>query len=910
MTKTVSREARTPLTSLAQTSPEQLAALAKLVKSNNTPPQRETDGSRKPPTPNIAIFRQRLSRKARKKSDSEAILKLLPDVELGIRILTSCILAPSDMTSTELNWLAPENLLPGEIAAPMIKLVRQHFETVYKIKPLLPKILRGCLAEEGAYAVAAIPENVIDDIINSGRRVSLENLSSVIDTQAKLIKPIGILGAPGDTNHSESLKLSSEQFGVTKINTDAGYVCAGQNEIHATSKYIYVTDNPAVLSLSKIHQTIRKNLVKSAYGNIGTESMKKLSPYKIESSLYGNKTVRGEQVVTMKRPDELSRKSVGHPLIKKFPVESVIPVFASGEPEKQIGFFICLDEEGVPLQAVLGDNYYASLSNGFGGSSSSVTSSLISRVNTNLSPGAQFDPTQERHIEMAMKIYSELIEKDLLSRVANGLRTTNISISTNEQIYDIMLARTLARKLTQILYIPADYFTYFAFKHGEDGIGRSLLDDTATVNALRVVLMFSDVVGSIKNSIGRTAVTMKLDPRSPDPIKDIEMAQNELVRARRISVPLNVSNVNDITDFIQRAGFEWKFEGHPDIPDMSMDFNDIQSNKQKPDSDLQESLKKLSMTGLYLTSEMVDNGFNSEFAASVVANNILFSKRIMELQEIFNPQLTDHLRKCAAASEPLVTSLKGLLVENKDKIKIKDFEIFDYAGEPITDDRKEMIVINELLRLFLEQFSVELPKPTNVTIEQQISDLQTYADAIEKGIEMGYLNDQLINDNTMGEFSGNLETFKALWKAHYVRKWMAEKGVLTELADMTSVNEQGNIALDIKDDAEKHMLALLRHFLPTVAMLTAIKDRVQKGAQELNLGTPEEVEPSDSGSGTGGGSEEAGGGGDQFDMGEFDMGTGQGQAQQQAGDQAQADSTAQQEPEQLEDENDPERGTL
>lgn len=66
-------------------------------------------------------------------------MRLLPDVELGIRILTSCIMSPSDMTSTELTWLSPEELLPSDIGSTMIKLVRQHFESVYKIKPLLQK---------------------------------------------------------------------------------------------------------------------------------------------------------------------------------------------------------------------------------------------------------------------------------------------------------------------------------------------------------------------------------------------------------------------------------------------------------------------------------------------------------------------------------------------------------------------------------------------------------------------------------------------------------------------------------------------------------------------------------------------------------------------------------------------------
>ena len=139
-----------------------------------------------------------------------------------------------------------------------------------------------------------------------------------------------------------------------------------------------------------------------------------------------------------------------------------------------------------------------------------------------------------------------------------------------------------------------------------------------------------------------------------------------------MSVPLSVSNVTDITDFIQRAGFEWKFEGHPSVPDVSFDFQDTQSNKQRPDSELQDSLRKASIMGTYVSPEMVDNGFNSEFAASVVANNILFSKRIIELQEIFNPQITEHLKKCVKYSQPLMANLKEIIIQNKDKLKLDE----------------------------------------------------------------------------------------------------------------------------------------------------------------------------------------------------------------------------------------------
>jgi hypothetical protein len=858
-----------PILNMVNSDPEQAAAISKLVDSHIRGPARDTDGSRKITVPNSHLFRNRLSKRAKKSVDAAAVLKLLPDVELGIRILTSCILSPSDMTGAELNWLGPEELLSSDVNATMLKRIRQHFTKVYKIKPLLPKILRKCLAEDGSYPVCVIPENVIDDLINGQKKITMESLRGFVHTNTKMVKSIGILGGYKETG-SPDVGLAVESLSSTSVSEEDGYCRFVFADKYEKNEYVYVTDNPMVLRIHDINTSARKEKYSDAYKQISLESNRanNISEYRIERTLYNRKQTKGDQVVAMKRPDELHRKSIGNPLIKRFPAESVIPVFIPGESEKQIGFFVCLDEEGVPIQAPGGDQYYNNLSSGFGGATnSSMTSGIIQRVKSNLGSNVQFDNNSVKHLEMSVQIYSELVEKDLLTRVKNGIRSSNVSISSNHQIYEIMLARTLSKKLTQMLYIPADYMTYIAFKHGDDGIGQSLLDDTATINALRIVLLFSDIIGSIKNSIGRTMTTLKLDERDPDPMKTIEIAQNEIVRGRQLSVPLSVSNVTDITDFIQRAGFEWKFEGHPGVPDVSFDFQDVQSNKQRPDSDLQDALRKASIMGTYVSPEMVDNGFNSEFAASVVANNILFSKRIIELQEIFNPQLSDHLRKCVRFSQPLMSDLKEILLQNKEKLELDEIEVKDYAGNIINDERKEKIVINDLLNHFVDNFCVELPKPTSVTLEQQMTDLESYSSAVDKAIDLAYMNDQIINENSMGEFSQNIETLKALYKAHFIRKYLTEKGILTELADITSLNEEGRASIDMPADTESHLLSLIRSMVPTVAVMNTIKKKMEEASDELGFKPPEDVPPPSEepeGGDVFGGGDELGGGADQL----------------------------------------------
>lgn len=137
----------------------------------------------------------------------------------------------------------------------------------------------------------------------------------------------------------------------------------------------------------------------------------------------------------------------------------------------------------------------------------------------------------------------------------------------------------------------------------------------------------------------------------------------------------------------------------------------------------------------------------------------------------------------------------------------------------------------------------------------------------------------------MGDFSQNIEMLKGLYKAHFMRRYLTEKGILTELADITSLNEEGKPAIDMPADTEEHLLSLIRSMIPTVAVLNTMKSKVEKAVDELGFNPPEEVQaPMED---TGGGEDQFGGGGDQFGM-DFGQTQAQGQAptEQQATGQA------------------------
>jgi hypothetical protein len=168
-----------------------------------------------------------------------------------------------------------------------------------------------------------------------------------------------------------------------------------------------------------------------------------------------------------------------------------------------------------------------------------------------------------------------------------------------------------------------EFVSYFAFDYYENGIGKSLLDNLKIITSIRAILMFARVMAHLKSSINITTVNLTLDEHDPDPQRTVEIAIHEVLRMRQQYFPLGINSPTDLVDWVQRAGVEFSFEGHPGLPNTKFDFDIKNMQHTIPPSDFEEELRKQTYMALGLSPETVDNGFNSEFATTVVANNIL-----------------------------------------------------------------------------------------------------------------------------------------------------------------------------------------------------------------------------------------------------------------------------------------------
>lgn len=785
--------------------------------------------------------------------DNDNTLQLFPDLELGIQILIGAILSPKDMVRSELLYSVNETVFNNELTMKLTDVVKKHMTTHYKLDKNAAGILRDCLFRTGSYINVVIPEASVDEIINNNQRISTENLSDLINSSGD-ISHIGFLG----NNGSKTRINHSLEFLSPAVQMHSGYSkevflssTSGSKQTVISAGFD-VIDNHQALKLPLLKEVVRKQKVKalitksSARKEIAAESIEsgKLSNFEFSTLLYKAQPAMTETMVMVPTGKNAKRRSVGRPLTMKLPSEAVIPVHVPGDPLRHVCYFVLIDQEGYPITLSNHVGATDGLSNALQNSQNQggLASLLIDRAKSNLAAG----DANNQLLENSGKIYAGIVENELLARLKNGIYNENLEIANVEDIYRVMMSRALAGQFTRLLYIPAELVTYFAFRHYDNGIGKSLLDDQKVLTSLRAILLFSKVMAQVKNSISTTRVNMQLSPKDPDPKRTIEDGIHEVTRMRQLTFPVGINSPNDIVNWIQTVGLEFSFEGHPALPETKFEFEQKASQHVVPDSELDDNLRKQQLMGIGVPPEMVDNGLNVEFATSIVQNNILLSKRVIQFQEVLTECFKDMVSKIAMNDNVLYQELMDVFKQNMGLLETS-----------LTDEEKgelkqnENSFVRDCVERFIEQLVIELPRPDMTTIENQKTAFESYKSALDSVLD-SWISSEFFTSDLVGDISSNVDSIKATVKAYFIRKWQVENGFLTELNDLISSDEDGKPMLDLFENNKSYSEQLVKSCLRYIQSLRPTAAASNNDLQNMT------VEPGTSSDSSGSGDDTSG----------------------------------------------------
>lgn len=788
--------------------------------------------------------------------DNENVFKLFPDIKLASQIVVSSILSPKDMISSELIFRVKDSALPPALTNKMVQIIKGAMEKDYGLQDELSHILQKALFETGSCVKVAIPEAAVDQVINSGSKITVETM---VDTELfedrSLSKPrhFGFLG-PSKREKSGQLTLES-LFGKKESNYDTSFIKTeemqeainehadlfhGDKMVNLMTETIHVTDNYQLLKMPKLISTVNKQKIAALTNNdlqedsrrfqFAMESMSnKITSTELRGMLYKDPNRAYTPYAKIPGRDNLTRKSVGRPMIIELPSEAAIPVHVPGEYSRHIGYFVPTDFDGNPitLSSQVDDigNGMSSMAQG-GQAGQSLSQMLTERAAKNLA-----DTNNVPVIDRAAGLYSKLIEADILQRLLNGSYGRKLQVGQSNDIYRIMLARSLKGQMTRLVYIPAEYVTYFAFDYHRNGVGKSYLDDLANITSMRAMLLFSGVMAKVKSSIPTTTVNVNFDERDPDPLKTLEKSKHLIVKARQQYFPHGLNRVVQLTNWIQAAGIQMTFSGHPKLPNTKFEFETSNTQHPEPSMELDEQLRHWTYMHFGLSPETVDAAAKTEFATTIEQNSVLFSRRIKILSDLFSKMLTDWVVKVSRSDQNIVDDLFAIIEEYREGVATR-----------LTDEEKTLVqenpagFVSYITESFFDLLEVDLPKPETT----KAANLQTAFDQESTRLDNALkfiITEGVIPPEFAGKASEYVNVLTAVWKAFLMRKWMADNNYCPDAFDISTRGEGGRPTANLMEVNQAHantVMLSVSEFLKTYsAMRVAVEADLQKSEETI-----------------------------------------------------------------------------
>lgn len=826
---------------------------------------RDKDGAITPPN---ALVSHVANQTASNVVDNENMMQLLPDMQLAKQVLVASILSPVDMISTELTYNSTADAF-GDVKTALLDVVKDYFEEDYKITTKLPGWLEEALFDKGAKPLAVLPESSIDWAINSNSRVTMENLRDQLSPNGTPLS-YGLLGNSdvvyNDNGRTRLNTTANHGFGLESLqDTLAQYdpaikisrVVNKEGGLESFDLGVYVTDNVQVLKFPRLHEKMVEDRIQDALGKhgVGMEASRaRMEKENDNASIYQPRSFQYRPIIKIRTLDELERATVGHPLVTEPPVESVIPIHVPSAPNQHIGYFMVVDRHGNPVRAMSSQDYYADLA--YNASNlREMSSQLLSQARRASEGRKELNDIQM--FDEGTQVYTEIVEADLISRLKNGIMGDNFQIARPTEIYRMMFARAAAKMQTQLVYIPASLMTYIAFDYNHLGVGKSLLEATKILGSIRAMMLFSNTMAGIKNSVNHVGLNIELDATDPDPDATVEILLHEYAKTRQAAYPIGMSNPLDIISYLQNAGVEVATSGHPKYPDTKVTLENRNTNFQKVDTELDDNLKKRHLMACGMAPETVELSMGVDFATSIVNSNILLAKRAIVYQQVFTEFVAAHIKTFTRNSATLMEKLRKVIEGNKDKFKLRQ-------GSKLDTDK--------IVLYFIDSVEVSLPSPDLKKLETQMTAFDGYSAALDKALA-AFISSDMFDNSQMGDLSNAIGPTLNILKASFQRRWLEENGVMTELFDLVTTEDNKKGSYDLLRQHEVYMESLGESIVAFMKRAAAFAQKGTKASQDITTqyGTSAPEGGGESTASEGGGEEggEAGGG---TDDGGFDLG--------------------------------------
>lgn len=835
-------------------------AMEALLKMATTPDAQSKRGSRGEGgvTPTRSELQSISKSRIRAIKSAQDVFRALPELDTICTIAASSILSTKDLVTTTVNYDCVSQDIPLELRTSMLSVVSNYFDNEVGYPKKLYRWIHSAMSVKGATPVMLVSEATISDMFSLRTAVGTES------TKAKLVtdtfnKQLGILKDIHADESKPKTALESLLSVQEELPKPQEFTLSFDDEMlkSAIEHTFYITDNPNVLAIGEVQRRLAAENAKRAInpsfrgsykgdqGVIPDDSDKKLRGQIDERDLLTTKDVnpdadKAQPTQIYKEVKASNRRSSVHPMEKIWPAESLLPIVLGGNEREPIGWLGILDDTGNPISART-----AHLNDGamFNGVSSEVLSeNIIARNEIGMGTGQVPADIAQRLFAR----YAEVAEDKMLEVVSKAIGGGAISLSTSQDWMKIMFQRHLAKRHTQVLYIPADNVAYFATDFNEDGIGVSITERAQVLSTIRMSLMFATMNSAILNSARNLQFDIELGMNDRNAQQTIDRIKAETINTYNNSRPI-WGDVDDTLRAATNAGISFNVTGNDWYPDQKVSVSDNTPDYKTPDPEVDEQYLRRTCNLARVDPDLVLTPENIEFASQIFSKSLIVTQQVMKIQEELERPLTTYPRTYIYSSGPLLDALAEKVVE---------YMPIGKGQSPAEYDAD----IREIVSDFVDKLKVSLPPPDTSISSAQMEQFDKRMEFFEK------LSDVIV-DESMADmlseagFSGNVDSIKRMVMNYYAKNWLKKNDMESDLFTMLDPEHRTDTIKTLSDDTTQMATLIAQLATRTKGKLSTVIKNYDKESDDEESG----MSGGEDGDGFGGGSgsdDEFGGGDD------------------------------------------------
>ena len=731
------------------------------------------------------------------------VFNLFPNIKIAIEIMTSSILSPNTMTGEDYNLTLKNKLLPLDIIGTISNTIKEHVDTHYKFKDKLYEIIEESIYTKGSYCELILPPDLIVDMY-----------TKIEKAQRKLSAGVE------DFMHNFDYLSTSSILNKSRLKKDFKAI----EEKNKIASLINVSENFTYFIKDKVVDKLLNN----SY-NYGIDMG-------LEDAVVLDTVLMLDDNIEIENDFKIA-------FTKKIPNDSVIPIADKDNPKKHYGYFVVLNNTGTPISTddinIPTNKHLINFGLADENKKISEGEKIIKKAKSSLTSMTKKTPDLDNKNEMIESLVSSKIQATLKNSLLKDL--VNYDIEFKEELINLIYKKIESNEKVNIVFVPNKYLMYYAINYRENGTGKSILEDILLLASIKAMLFLTRISAYIRGSIVITDIKVELDEDDPEPEKTLAKVLNYIKRSRQMQLPMGMMKVNDLVDWLHNVGFKITAT-HPSLPRFELDYDENTLPINVPDSELEELLEKYISLTLGVTPEMIDNSFSPDFATTIVANNVLMTRRVYMKQKLLNPLLTENIRKYLQNDPILYNKIISLIEDNISSIKkkIKKTSINSELKKRIEKINKKTFVA-WVFKEINRNLEVNLPKPELQEDDPNIELLDKLSSKLDTVLDI-ILSDDMFNSDLLGDLADKVGDQKNILKGLIVYKWMTENRVLPEVTDVFSVDEDGNPIFNLADEYKSIVEALKSNIIPLLKQMNKFKKKSDEQLDKI------ENEDSDTGS--------------------------------------------------------------